>query len=218
MRTICNCISINLQFYNSQNLVNYPRFQTNNQISQDSISFTGSNKRKNKVVPKGKSGNLQPEILVKSPKECFKKRLMDFEELVIEGKQVSTKNLSEKISRAKDLAFCYIDGKLASICALKTPDKTYREKLFKNADIPELAKNYEYELGYSVTGSKYRRNGLNSFLTEKILEKNPKLGIYATVREHNTAEQKLLKKLGFERVGNPFLSYSKKHKILLFIR
>jgi hypothetical protein len=159
---------INTNFEMITKLNNFPnRYSSfiNNEISQDKVCFSGTVEKTDSPI------NFKQNIIIKSPNNCTKKELKDFEKLIIEGKQVSEKGLFKKISNAKVLAFCYIDNEIASISAVKIPKNSYREKVFRNAGVTGLVKKYLYELGYSYTKPEYRGKGLNISCSKELLTK-----------------------------------------------
>uniref|UniRef100_A0A6M3K7J7 Putative acetyltransferase n=1 Tax=viral metagenome TaxID=1070528 RepID=A0A6M3K7J7_9ZZZZ len=155
--------------------------------------------------------------VIKSPKECTKEELDSFYKLVIKGGQVITGGLRRSINNAYLLAFYYDGDKLVSIRGVKRPNRGYVEYVFDNAGVPELANKYKYETGWAFTIPSHRRKGIGSFAYTKMLEKSKGVKIFATTREGNVAPQKILKKNGFKRLGEPYEGITEDN-VLLWVR
>ena len=153
-------------------------------------------------------------LIIKTPDKCSKKEITKFYNLVVKGGQVITGGLKKSIKNAKFLAFYYDDGEIVSIRAIKKAKPAYRDHVFNNAGVDELADKYQYETGWAYTIPSHRRRGIGSFAYKKMLEKAKGIKLFATTRESNIAPQKTLKKNGFKQIGEPYIGITDDNVIL----
>jgi hypothetical protein len=95
------------------------------------------------------------------------------------------------------------------------PFITYKINNVPDDDVPLL------ELGYSVTKSEYRGNGINSALNAMLLTKIEGRKVYATTGVHSM--KRYLKKRGFEIKGKPYdgkksanIEYFEENRVVVF--
>jgi len=139
-----------------------------------------------------------------TPAECTASALKAFRDLLLEGGEISIQpiKLEEHINDCLYLAFQYRDSELVGIAAIRQmklervkekQHKTYKLDNIPDDDVPLL------ELGYSVTKSEYRGNGINSILNDMLLAKIKGRKIYATTGLQSM--KRYLGKRGFEKKG-----------------
>jgi predicted GNAT family N-acyltransferase len=103
--------------------------------------------------------------------------------LIIAGSQISTVNmLPEMLRNAKLIAYTTLGDDIISVAVLKTPNDSYREKIFTNAGIQPIG--YDVELGYLVTHQDHRGQGLSNKLVNLLLH-TYKGKMYSTTRQQN---------------------------------
>ena len=141
-------------------------------------------------------------IKILSPEMFNKKNIDIFYELVKEGEQVNLNGLKGRILRSALLGFYSIENKLVSVSSIKNPNSEYKERIFKKANISELAVRHQYELGYAYTIKEYRGMGINISLNERLLDQIEDHAVYATT--HNENMKSSLVKMGFEAVGREY--------------
>src|SRR5438105_914707 len=103
-------------------------------------------------------GNSADQIQL--PGNCRPDQLDAFVELVLQGGQVRATGLRARINRAYLLGFHYEDKELAAVAALKHPDETYRDKVFRKAKAPLAPRIFVGELGWVVTREGFRGRGI----------------------------------------------------------
>lgn len=125
-------------------------------------------------------------------------------------------SLETGLMNAKTIGYAIADGELASVGVLKRPNESYKQKVFTQAGIQELAENYPYEYGYAFTKDeeRFRRKGLSSTLLEGLLREK----VYATVRVDNFNSRGLLEKHGFVPSGNPYDNATKEYKLMIYLK
>ena len=122
------------------------------------------------------------KIKVITPNDCTKEELADFCRLAIDGGQVNSRYLMNRIQKAKLLALGYVEKELVSISSIKVPDLGYKNGVFKSA---------------SIEG-----NGYNFKLNYELISKLDSCKVYATTA--NSGMIHLLNKLGFEVIGEKY--------------
>lgn len=141
------------------------------------------------------------EILIKKPADCSDKELEDFMNLVLEGKQVTSKGLEGRIRNCKNLGFCYVDNKLVGVSAIKQKSEEIVKRTLYKAKI-NSDKIPTHELGYSFTKLKFRGQGINKQINDELLGLIGQENIYATT--DNDTMRKYLKEKGFIKRGSSF--------------
>jgi predicted GNAT family N-acyltransferase len=140
-------------------------------------------------------------MTIKRPSDCTKEELSDFLKLVSAGGQVTTNGLEKRILNCKALGFYYVGNKLVGVSAIKQKDvetvnRTLKKANVKTDRIPTL------ELGYSYTIPKFRGQGINKKLNNRLLGLIDDEKIYATTG--NETMRNYLKESGFKKVGDSF--------------
>lgn len=147
-------------------------------------------------------GLEEPTFVIKSPSECTEEELSDFEQLVLEAKQVNPENLSQKIQECLLLAFCYSEDKLIGIRAIKRKPKEQIQEIFKKAGIPISAPLPELEIGYAYIKPEHRGKKYASSLLDQLLEKVEGEYLFATTGKDQV--RSYLASRGFENMGKPY--------------
>lgn len=150
---------------------------------------------------------------VKTPQDCSEREINAFIQLVLEGGQVVSRGLKNRILNARLLAFCYIKNELVGISSIKQPSFRYKTRTFKNALVEMEAFKHDYELGYTVTKADFGGNGISFKLNSKLLS-NIDSGVYATTA--NPIMIHLLEKLKFRKLGNPFKGKINKENLYIY--
>ncbi len=153
---------------------------------------------------------------VKEPIACSDAERREFARLVLQGFPAA-RRLDDRIREASWLAFHYEAGDtLVAVAALKAPDKGYRAHVLKQADAPVSSDDYELELGWIYVVPAYRGNRIAEGLCRQLLARVPASSVFATTRPDNVFMIRILRALGFVRVGKP---YSRRNeKLVLFLR
>lgn len=104
---------------------------------------------------------MEFKYLAKEISNCSAYEIQMFYNLAIKGGKVQRKGLAERILQCKFLGFCYSDtNQIVAISSIKRPQKSYVEKVVKNANLNRKYTDLEFELGYSFTEFEHRRKEL----------------------------------------------------------
>lgn len=141
---------------------------------------------------------------LREPIVCSEAESREFARLVLQGFPAAQR-LEDRVRAARLLAFHYAAGDaLAAVAALKAPDERYRQDVFEQADVPARAADYELELGWVFVAPPYRGNRIAERLCRRLLAHVPDSSVFATTRPNNAPMIRILKALGFARVGRPY--------------
>jgi hypothetical protein len=108
-------------------------------------------------------------IIAKRPRECSSAELQDFAAFVLAGREVSPDGLEGRINKAEMLLFLVHDGCLKGIAAVKNPEKSHRERVFRKAQATVEAKRYPFELGWVFVLPSSRGCGLSHKLVQSAI-------------------------------------------------
>ena len=158
-------------------------------------------------------------IIVRVSSECSEDEFYAFEKLVIDGGEVNSAGLQNRIKNAYFLAWALDDtGEMIGVAALKRPSKDYRATVFRKSQTKEEAKRYEKELGWIFVRKEFRRKGLATKLVDELLGAETPKSIYATARELNDPMLPLLKNFGFVQSGGQYSSTEGDYDLVLYIK
>lgn len=143
--------------------------------------------------------------VLKEPIACTERERREFERLVRQGFAGSDAGLPGRIRNARWLAFYYSAGEtLAAIAGLKAPGEGYRDEVFKNADARVSPSDFNLELGWVFVVPDHRGNRIGESLCQLLLARESKSSVFATTRTYNSSMIRILRALGFARVGKPY--------------
>lgn len=162
-------------------------------------------------------GGLIGTAHLREPGACTEDERRAFARLVRQGFASAPESLHRRIRDATWLAFYHVaDDTLAAVAALKSPDEHYREDVFKKADATVSATDYALELGWVFVVPAHRGNRIAEHLCRQLLARVPAAGVFATTRPDNRAMIRILRALGFTRVGKPYAR--RDETLILFLR
>lgn len=156
------------------------------------------------------------EEIVKSPKGCNLTELELFQSFVVEGGEVSSVGLSDRILRAEKLCFIN-DGDCVAVGAIKNPSIGYKTRIFEKARVSGPS-NYPYELGWLFVSTSARRKGYGRAAMEALMASLSGKACYATTREDNNDMHRLLVRFGFSRCGQPYKSNNGDYDLVLYTK
>jgi ribosomal protein S18 acetylase RimI-like enzyme len=157
-------------------------------------------------------------VEVRRPAECGERALAGFVQLAGRGGPVVPVGLAGRVQSAHWLAFHYEGGRLAAIAALKAPRTAYRDRVFRQAGVSDLAPRFSAELGWVCTGEAFRRRGIARAVVSRLLEGEPAADVFATARVNNLPMARLLEQFGFVPTGTSFVGRHGKEPIRLWLR
>jgi predicted GNAT family N-acyltransferase len=158
------------------------------------------------------------EVISKKPSECSEVELQDFAAFVRASGEVVVDGLDVRIKKAEALIFLKENSFLKGIAGVKKPKDSYKEDVFKKAQVPDKANEFTFELGYIFVLPSSRGRGLSHYLVKEALSNIGSLPIYATSRADNDAMHKILNKYDFAQCGEVYDSNDKKRALVLFTR
>lgn len=139
-----------------------------------------------------------------------------FIEIVKEGDEVDI--TPERVLNAKCLAFCWLEGELAGVAAIKRPNDSYRSKIERKTGIKLMKEAWPFELGYVSVRSQFQRQGHAKALVNAALETTGNTSVFATVRIDNEGMIAVLRAASFVRSGNDYPSDDNVRTLSLWIR
>jgi GNAT superfamily N-acetyltransferase len=149
---------------------------------------------------------MQYEIVTQSSDKLSERELDDFIALVLQGGEVTSAKLEERIRKAERLILLSAAGCLRGIGALKKPHATYRRSVASRSGACLPVSEYPFELGWIFISPSYRRQGLASSIVEAAVSVANGGGIFATSRSENIAMHKPLQTHSFIPTGRPYPS------------
>lgn len=166
-----------------------------------------------------RSGHSDAAARLEKPLVCSDEERGAFARLVRQGFAGSDGGLPGRIRDARWLAFQYaLDGTLAGVAGLKAPGERYRSSVFEKAGAGGGAADYELELGWVFVVPSRRGKGIGETLCRALLARAPESPVYATTRPDNTSMKRILRALGFARVGKPYPHVRRNDELTLFLR
>jgi len=167
------------------------------------------------------TGTLVPWVNDKSykvgkPSDFTDDEISSFTELL--DKQNKVKDPSEqKVRRCKLLAIGFSWGKPVAIGAIKP--KTASDFSANKANLPDLSKEYEWEIGYFYTAPEYEGRRFSSALLSQLITKHGESNLMATteIREGNRMINSLEHRQ-FKQVGATWKSAISGNDLRLFLR
>lgn len=143
-------------------------------------------------------------IHLRRPSACNESELREFARLVRQGFP-GAKDLERRIGDSEWLAFHYAaDDTLAGVAALKAPGTGYRAAVFEKANASISPADYSVELGWVFVSPVHRGNGFGGNLCAGLLACVPASSVFSTTRTDNALMMRILRALGFVRVGRPY--------------
>ena len=144
------------------------------------------------------------EYLVESPKQMSETNIKCFEHLLDKQGQIDI--VEGKSNRCYKICLVKLNGTSIAIGALK---QVYKSP-FDYAGVPELSKNYNYEIGYLfVDKENIHENigklGIGKYITRLLLNEIRKDNVFATTEKDNENSMlHILNSVGFKITGKPY--------------
>ncbi|MCK5021278.1 MAG: hypothetical protein KAS32_29980 [Candidatus Peribacteraceae bacterium] len=151
---------------------------------------------------------MMNNIRVKRPISCSNEEIISFYNLVIEGGEVSSDGLLNRIKKSYLLGFYTIDNELVGVAALKHPSPSYKRRVFSKAGEISKVNQFNLEMGYAVTKQGYEGRHICRKLVRALIINSKSKKIYATI--HNKRMKYIVKLIGFQKFGNEYIGQSKR--------
>ena len=160
---------------------------------------------------------LSTDLVTKLPSECTAEELADFEACVLDGGEVVSAGLDQRIRAAKLLAFVREGSLTVAVGALKRPVAQHRESVFAKAVASAHPTSFPFELGWIYVAPDQRDKGVASKIVRQLLEGSDD-AVYATARTTNQQMIKILITFGFQQDGEPFQGELSAEQLVLLVR
>lgn len=158
------------------------------------------------------------EITNAAPSSVSARELLEFINLVSEGREVAT-GLESRVSSAHSLIFAKSGNILLGVAAVKLPVSSYRTKVFQSSDQLNIAQSFRFELGWVFVSPDGRNQGLSTKLVSAALNEVGTASIFATTRTDNEPMKRVLTKVGFTACGCEYPSKQNTgSKLRLYVR
>ena len=116
-----------------------------------------------------------------------------------------TGNLLLKADRCKEICIAYVNNIPVAIGGIKKKTKSDFNK--DKADLPNLEKDFDWELGYVFTEKEYGGKGISSSIVKSLLQKNENTNLMASTEiSENPFMVSILQKSGFIQKGKSWKS------------
>ncbi|AYF20126.1 TPA: GNAT family N-acetyltransferase [Vibrio parahaemolyticus] len=126
-------------------------------------------------------------------------------------------NLLTKADRCKSICIASIDGKPVAIGAIKT--KTCSDFTDIKADLPQLEKEFSWELGYLFTDPKFQGQKIARNIVQVLIHHFGSDNLMASTEiTANPGMVKILESNGFKLFGKPWKSSIHEHFLGLFLK
>ena len=151
---------------------------------------------------------------LKHAAECTPEEISAFKKIVIAAKEVKKYSFDKLISNNPLLMFTPNSTNIEGVGALKIPNKSYKNKIFKKAQSTLNPNEFHYELGWVVALK--ANKGIGKFITETLSKHNS--NIYATTRTENEKMNAILKKAAFIQNGICYTSERNNYQVNLYVK
>ncbi|MFZ1682120.1 MAG: GNAT family N-acetyltransferase [Rhizobiaceae bacterium] len=142
----------------------------------------------------------------------------EFKKLVLSEGRVGRRTLPGLMISARCLVMLLHAGQVIGTAALKSPNNTYRKRVFRLSKVSEQESQFPYEMGWVVVHPDHRQRRYSHRLVEAALA-DIAAGVYATSQDRDTAMHRTLERSGFRKSGSPYPSTGNPgSKIFLFVR
>ena len=123
----------------------------------------------------------------------------------------------DKAARCRLICLVRVDGDVIAIGGIK--EKTPSDFLDRKAGLPNLAENFDWELGYFYTEEDYCRRGIASNIADLLVAAYGDGNLMASTEiTANPGMVKILERLGFRLFGKPWKSNRHDNHLGLFLR
>lgn len=164
----------------------------------------------------GPADGSRLRVACRRPAECGPEEIRAFARLL--DRAFGASDRSARVGRAVALVFLEAGSELAGVAAIKTPDYDHRRGVFTRAGVALAGPPPRHELGWVVVDESHRGQGCSRLLAQAALEAAGQVDLFATSHTGNHAMHKTLERVGFTRLGRPWLSRRHQRELALFLR
>ncbi|UPK67940.1 GNAT family N-acetyltransferase [Chitinophaga filiformis] len=159
---------------------------------------------------------LVPEI--KQYNQFSEDEIRQIESLIKAGGEVNARTLSGRLKSTEAIAVFKADDRIVATASIKKPLTRYRNYVFTQAKVPDKGVEYDLELGYVYTKTRYRGHRLARRLCQSLIGQFEQHSIYATTRMTNMPMYFVLTGLGFRTIGETYENKEGTDQLSLCIR
>ncbi len=142
---------------------------------------------------------------IRLPRDCSDKQIEQFVRLVSMGGEVA-EGVEDRVMRSHAIGFVEYDGLPVGVAAMKRPLKSYKRKVFENAESKESIESFSHELGWIFLKENHRGKGQMTPLINEMLARFDGFPIFSTTRSSNDVMKEILEHLKFVPSGKPYRS------------
>mgnify|MGYP001370862881 CR=1 FL=1 len=136
--------------------------------------------------------------------------------LLDEQGKVNAPNAS-RIKRCKLIALATVESRIIGVGAIKK--KTNSDFHTDKANVPKLAEQFDWELGYCYTKNDFEGQGISSFIVKNLLNKIGNINLMTSTELYpKNSMIRIIEKYGFRQIGTPWKSSIHDGLLGLFIR
>ena len=129
---------------------------------------------------------------------------------------VEPERLEQRVRRAHRLIYLFIGERLIGVSAIKVPAPSYRERVFREAGVPDRLEDHPLEFGWLYVLPGERGEGHAGRLITAGREAAPASGLFATVRAGDgPALKRTFARHGYRALGQDFASSLGDHRLAL---
>ena len=136
----------------------------------------------------------------KHPHELLLGDIIQIEELIASGGQVSPKGLRARIEKASRIGVAKVKDEVVAVAAIKCVNNDYKERVFEACDKEEFKDGFEYEIGWVVTKEQFKRNGIAKGIINSLIQMSNENSYFATSK--NDIGRHLMASCGFTEIGS----------------
>ena len=158
------------------------------------------------------------ELNIKKYSELSEIEINQIKNLIIEGDEVNTNTLADRLSNVERISFYIENGKIISTASIKIPTDNYKKNTFTDSKANVDYDNFEFELGYISTNLNFRGQKLASKLCYQLCALYSNQNIFSTTRIDNEPMKSILSQNNFKEIGNEFLNKKQTNYLKLHIK
>ena len=158
------------------------------------------------------------ELHLKMPNELRPDIFKSIFLLIAKGGQVNNKKIRNRILSSPLIGYITVEGKVIATAAIKIPHDSIIDNAFVKSKSDDKYEEFEFELGYAMVESSFRRKGFATLLCKRLSEIYQSHNLYATITANNYPAQLILHKIGFNESGRTFRNRTDTEDLKLFIK